>query len=362
MLEKLPIPTPGPTELLIRVSAVALNPVDCMFAAHLITTQERRILRTDFAGTIVDRGSAADAQKIPVGVRVAGFLQGGNVLHKRFAEYVTIPWDLVWRAPSHMSLESASSISMCGTSFSPSSSTSNSTLRSGDIITNHTPTDPLNVLIYGSSTSLGLYVAQLLRLTSLTPTSPSPSPRPIRLVGSASAFNHIPLRQPPYTYDILVDYHSPTWVAEVRAATGGRGVDYAVDCISEGDTVASVERTFGSRGGRLAVIRAPANGGYGTTAMRVKPEYGAVWEGLDVEVKFLNDLTIPANPRAREFAVDFYKFLSSGAERGETVLEPNPVRIMPGGLDRIASDEKSGRSEDYMRRVSMEKLVYPLTL
>lgn len=53
-----------------------------------------------------------------------------------------------------------------------------------------------------------------------------------------------------------------------------------------------VERTFGPRGRKLAVIRAPANSGYDTSAMRVKPAYGAVWEGLGVEVGFLNGVVI----------------------------------------------------------------------
>ncbi|KAI1092822.1 GroES-like protein [Rostrohypoxylon terebratum] len=374
-VEQLPIPVPGPDELLIRVAAVALNPVDWMFAAHPIAEQERRVLGTDFAGTVADRGSAAEAREIPIGTRVAGFLQGACSTNERpgaFAEYVTVPWDLVWHVPPHLSLEQAASTSMCGltaaqavfgrlglpcpfsTSLPPPSPIPDSA-------------EVLNVLVYGSSTSLGLYVAQLLHLSSQS------SSTPIRLIGAASPSKHELLRQTPYSYSALVDYRSPAWPADVVTLTHGQGIDYAVDCISEGSTVVQVESTFGPRGGKLAVIRAPANGGYDTSAMRVKPAYGAVWEGLGVEVGFLNGMTIPANPQARQFAVDFYKFLSSRAQRRETVLEPNPVRIMPGGLDKIAQDgfallgsirvsdrEASNRTEEYMRPISVEKLVYPL--
>ncbi|KAI2467865.1 GroES-like protein [Annulohypoxylon bovei var. microspora] len=409
-VEQLPTPAPGPTELLIRVGAVALNPVDWMFAAHPIATQERRVLGTDFAGTVVSRGSAVD-EKIPIGVRVAGFLQGACSTNERpgaFAEYVAIPSDLVWHVPDHLTLEQAASISMCGLTaaqavfgrlgmpcpFVPSTSPSLSTAYPGDPFAHHTPTEPVNVLVYGSSTSLGLYVAQLVQLVSRT------SGQRIRLIGAASRSKHAVLRQKPYAYNVLVDYRSANWTEEVRAATGGKGVDFAVDCISEGETVGKVESTFGSGGGRLAVIRAPGNGGYDASAMRVKPQYGAVWEGLGVEVRFLNGIvisipcpfmscflcrqnafadstylgmTIPANPQAREFATEFYKFLGSGAGYSETMLEPNPVRIMPGGLDRVAPDgfallssvrvsdrEASDRSEGYMRPISLEKLVYSL--
>ncbi|KAI0894412.1 GroES-like protein [Annulohypoxylon nitens] len=366
-VEQLPIPVPDPNELLIRVAAVALNPVDWMFAAHPIAKQE-----------FVNRGSAAEAQEIPIGMRVAGFLQGACSTNERpgaFAEYVTIPWDLVWHVPSHLSLEQAASVSMCGLTAAQAvfgrlglPCPFSTSLPPSPLISNPASAEPLNILVYGSSTSLGLYVAQLLHLTSQV------SSLLIRLIGVASPSKHALLQQKPYSYTALVDYRSPTWVSDVLSLTNGRGIDYAVDCISEGSTVVQVERTFGSRGGKLAVIRAPANGGYDVSGMRVKPAYGAVWEGLGVEVGFLNGLTLPANPQARKFAVDFYKFLSSGTEHGKSMLEPNPVRIMPGGLDKIASDgfallgsirvserEVSDRTEDYMRPISMEKLVYPLT-
>lgn len=71
--------------------------------------------------------------------------------------------------------------------------------------------------------------------------------------------------------------------------------------------------------------------------------------------------TIAANADAREFAAKFFKFLGSGP------LEPNPVRLMPGGFSRIPEDGLllfdnneggKGRKEEHMRPISAEKLVY----
>lgn len=56
------------------------------------------------------------------------------------------------------------------------------------------------------------------------------------------------------------------------------------------------------------------------------------------------------------------------------MLQPNPVRLMPGGLERVVPDgfellgsvqvsarsADSGRTETWMRPVSGEKLVYSL--
>ena len=82
---------------------------------------------------------------------------------------------------------------------------------------------------------------------------------------------------------------------------------------------------------------------------------------------------LPANPDAHSFAKDFYAFLSSPGPSGKARLEPNPVRLMPGGLERVVPDgfallgsgsvsqrTRLGRSEDYMRPISGEKLVYKI--
>lgn len=248
-------------------------------------------------------------------------------------------------------------------------------------------TSPINFLIYGSSTSLGLYAAQLVRLSSVT------SGRPIRLIGVAGASNHKLLSQPPYNYDLLVDYHDLDWPNRVWEATNNDGVQYALDCIAEGDSVEKVHSTFGPHG-KLAVFRTPSGGGYDVSKLRIKPIYGAVWEGLGAEIGYngsdylplvrctvahqplisptipLGEI-LPANADARDFAAKFFSFLGSNAEADDIKLQPNPLRIMPGGLERVVPDGftllgKDGvssrmtndRLEKYMQPISAQKIVY----
>lgn len=82
-VHELPIPEPRDGEVLIRVHAVALNPVDAIYAVHPIAAQEHRIIGTDFAGVITavgpGLGSSSDL-RAKVGTRVAGFHQGGKLL------------------------------------------------------------------------------------------------------------------------------------------------------------------------------------------------------------------------------------------------------------------------------------------
>ncbi|KAF4772676.1 hypothetical protein HAV15_012698 [Penicillium sp. str.  len=44
---------------------------------------------------------------------------------------------------------------------------------------------------------------------------------------------------------------------------------------------------------------------------------------------------LPANADARDFAAKFFSFLGTDAKADEIKLEPNPLRIMPGGLERV---------------------------
>jgi hypothetical protein len=84
------------------------------------------------------------------------------------------------------------------------------------------------------------------------------------------------------------------------------------------------------------------------------------------------EVFFPPKPEARAFAVKFFDFLNSGAKDNEIKLHPNPIRKMPGGLERIAPDgfallsglvadrKGLGRTEEYMRPISGEKLVYSI--
>ncbi|QYT00317.1 PKS_ER domain-containing protein [Trichoderma simmonsii] len=287
-VQELPIPEPGNGEVLIRVHAVALNPVDAIYAVHPIAEQEQRIIGTDFAGVITavgpDLGSSSDL-RTKVGARVAGFHQGACSTNDRpgaFAEYITAPYDLLWSVPDSMSLEAASAISMCGLTAAqgvftrlglpcPFDGQVNSSTGNASDIT--------NVLIYSASTSLGLYAAQLVQLAARA------SGRKIRLIGTASASKHDFLRQAPYNYDVLVDYRDPNWVEKVKEAAEGKGIDRAVDSISEGQSVYSVHNTLNDNG-KMAVFRGPKGGQYDPSELRVKPIYGAVWEGLGHEIGY----------------------------------------------------------------------------
>jgi NADPH:quinone reductase-like Zn-dependent oxidoreductase len=374
-------PNPAANEILVKVNSISLNPIDPLYVAHPLGSTGRTV-GSDFAGCVVQVGSQVpDQAKIREEDRVAGFLQGACSVNERpgaFAEYVTVPWDLVWRIPKSVSADDAAGVSLVALTAAqgiwyrmgltaPFPYDREAALRENpdwsqrNTNKDHEP-ETINVLIYSASTSVGLYAAQMARLSAKA------SGKKIKLFGTASKARFEFLKAEPYLYDHLVDYKDESWPQQIKGMSGEVGMHYAYDGLSEGDSVARVASTLTS-GGKLAIVRSREGGAWKAEDLPIEPIYGAVWEGLGEEVQY-QGLTVSKSPAARSFAVAFYQWLSEalGAE-----LKPVPVRLMPGGLEKVVADgfallgaggmedRKAERKEDWMKPVSAEKLVYKIT-
>lgn len=264
-----------------------------------------------------------------------------------------------------MPLENASAVSMCGLTAAqgvfyrmglpaPFADTASAT--------SSQQAEPINVLVYGSSSSLGQYAAQMVNMAEKT------SGRKIRLIGAASRAKHAFLSAAPFNYDVLVDYRDADWPEQVRKATEGAGVQYAVDSIAEGNTPALVESTL-SEDGKFVTFVPHSPDDYDASKLRIQPVYGAVWEGLGEMVTFRPGMVFPADLKARAFAASFFDYLGSGGVK----VVPNPIRLMPGGLENVVADglalvshakvsqrKVQDRTEEYMRPISGEKIVYTI--
>jgi NADPH:quinone reductase-like Zn-dependent oxidoreductase len=210
-----------------------------------------------------------------------------NDLPGAFAQYVAAPYDLLWSIPATLSYEEACTVSMCaltaaqaifprfglpGPFFTPED-VSHPEPSTGTQEQGGDGEDVVNVLINGSSTSLGYYAAQLIHIAAST------SNRKFRLIGTARPSKHAFLAAAPYSYNHLFDYSDASWPRKVRDATGGVGVHYALDTISERDTVAKVHSTLNASG-KYHVFRGQDGGMFRTADLSIKPVYGTVWEGL----------------------------------------------------------------------------------
>jgi NADPH:quinone reductase-like Zn-dependent oxidoreductase len=364
-------PTPAPSELLIKVQAVALNPIDSLYVSNPLGATGRTV-GSDFSGTIVSQGSSVPASSnLLPGVVVAGFLQGACSVNDRpgaFADYVVCPWDLVWKVPKSLGVKDAAAVSLGALTAAQSVfyrlglkapfDFPGAEAKAGS--ERETANGPVYVFIYGASTSVGMYAAQLVRRSAEV------SGRKVVLLGAAGKRRIEMLKAEPYAYDELVDYQDKDWCDQIRQLSGGDGVSYALDCISEGATVSMTSQTVRKSGGRMAILRSRQGGAWKSDALPVEPIYGAVWEGLGVEIQY-QGFVVKASAEAREFAVAFYKWLSAGGK-----LQPNPTRSMPGGLEKIVEDgfallgpgsmehRTKDRVDSWMKPISGEKLVYEI--
>jgi NADPH:quinone reductase-like Zn-dependent oxidoreductase len=375
-----PDPRPAANELLIKVQSIALNPIDPLYVAHPLGSTGRTV-GSDFAGCVVEIGSKVSASaNLRKGDRVAGFLQGACSVNSRpgaFAEYVTVSWDLVWRIPDPISMEEAAGVSLVALTaaqgiwyrtgmVAPFPYDREAVLKENpnwrqSAIDSPAEPETINVFVYSASTSVGLYAAQMARMSAKA------NGKKIKLFGAASKARWGFLRAEPYCYDHLVDYRDDDWPNQVKALSGGKGIHYAYDGLSEGESVTRVASTL-ARGGKMAIVRSREGGAWKADSLPIEPVYGAVWEGLGEEVQY-QGFTVRKSLAARAFAVAFYRWLSSALGTG---LVPVPIRVMPGGLDSVVKDgfvllgaggmddRKADRTEEWMRPVSAEKLVYSL--
>lgn len=110
-------PRPSAHEVLVRVVAVALNPIESLYVLNPLASTGRTI-GSDFAGVIAALGDAvASVSELKPGDQVAGFLQGACSVNDRpgaFAEFLVCPWDLVWRVGNEVRLAEAAAVSLCG--------------------------------------------------------------------------------------------------------------------------------------------------------------------------------------------------------------------------------------------------------
>jgi NADPH2:quinone reductase len=110
----LPTPKPGPTQCLVKVGAVAVNPVDTYIRSGLVQMQLPFpfIVGCDLAGAVADVG--ANAARFKAGDRVWGTNQGLLGRQGTFAEYAAVDESWLYSIPSGVSDEQAAAISLVG--------------------------------------------------------------------------------------------------------------------------------------------------------------------------------------------------------------------------------------------------------
>jgi NADPH2:quinone reductase len=98
----LPKPAPRPGEVLVRVGAVAVNPIDTYIRAGMVAMPLPKpyILGCDLSGTVEELGP--DVKRFKIGDRVWGSNQGLLGRQGTFAEYAAVAEDWLYPTPANV--------------------------------------------------------------------------------------------------------------------------------------------------------------------------------------------------------------------------------------------------------------------
>ncbi|KAG5752356.1 hypothetical protein H9Q69_007559 [Fusarium xylarioides] len=220
------------------------------------------------------------------GQRVGGWVHGATFEGiGSFAEYMNIEASLVFAVPDNISLQQASNISLA---FATATQAMYQHLSLPEPY--ESKEDRVDFLIYGASTSVGLYAVQLGKLSGL------------RVIAVASSKNHDLLKR--LGAEVTVDYHGEDWVERVKEVTGGK-LRYALDNIADGGSSEKVASCLAHSAGSQLIALSPLDK-----------------EALGEEYTVF-DNTGPETPDEKSTWEKYLRLVTGMLERGD--IEANPV-------------------------------------
>ncbi|KAJ9094733.1 hypothetical protein QFC21_005891 [Naganishia friedmannii] len=330
-----PVPKLDGNEVLVKVAYVAQNPTDWKHSAFL--SPPNVIIGCDYSGTIVKLGEELKNKDWKVGDHVAGVVHGGKFEDKgSFAEYARVQSDLLWKVPSSgpVGLREAP---VYGVGFVTAAQVLYTRL--------HLPYPPQKadrsdwILIYGGSTSVGMFATQLGKLAGY------------KVIATASPKNFDLVKS--YGADEVVDYHNVDQaIQDIKKITGG-SLTKALDTISEGDSFKIALESLKS--GKLNTLLQISDEGKKLAEQKgIETELTLAYTLMGNAFEFIPGSTVPAIPSDREFYVKLCKDTPDFIQKYN--IRPNPIKDMNGGLEHILEGFEFMKSG----KVSASKLVYKI--
>lgn len=225
---ELPNPEPGPTEILVKVGAVAVNPIDTYIRSGMIkvATSFPFIIGCDLAGTVERVGS--EVRRFKAGDRVWGSNQSLFGRRGSFAEYAAVDEKWLYRTPAAMSDAQAAAGALTGITAHLGLHL-NAGLKAGEV-----------VFVNGGTGGVGSAVIQLARAAGA---------KVIATVGNSDK----KALCESWGADCVLDYHSPTLDEDVTAFASAHG---GLHIWFETQAPTNLDRTIGlmSPRGRIIVM------------------------------------------------------------------------------------------------------------
>ncbi|KUJ20447.1 GroES-like protein [Mollisia scopiformis] len=324
-IETRPLPVPSPTQILIKVAAVALNHCDWKMPGRVPCPGA--VDGGDYSGTVVRLGeTAALTSGLKIGDRVAGAQMASSRRRPwvgAFTSYIVEEADCCWLVPENLSWEEAASVGCAVTTGLPG--------------TPETPIlDPKFVLVYGGATASGTFAIQLSGYRVIT----TCSPKNFKLVedyGAEKAF----------------DYHLSTCGEEIRAYTNNT-LEYALDIITEARTIRQCYAAIGRGGGKYCGFELLPEDLIATMRKFVKADWVLGLEMTGLEIDLPGGYYRKENPELHAWFVDWMKRYA--ALLAEEKIKPHPIKVNKGGLPKVIEGVEAMRQKE----ISGVKMVYPM--
>ena len=199
-IKQVPVPKPGPTEVLVKVAATALNRADLLQRRGLYPGPEAEyeIPGIEFSGTIESSGEAA--KMYPHGTQVMGIVGGGG-----YAEYLVTDQQQIMPIPSGISLVDAVAIpEVWITAF-------DALIDKGKLLPNQ------KCLIHAGGSGVGTAAIQIAKELGSEVAVTASSPK-LEICAQLGA-------------DLTIDYNQEDFVDKVKKWTNSIGVDVILDVV-----------------------------------------------------------------------------------------------------------------------------------
>lgn len=300
-------PEPGPTEVLIEVKAVALNPMDYLQRDTNFPPVPAypAVVGCDAAGIVAKVGS--DVSTVVPGTRVlafaSSFYQSGSPDYGAFQKYALVQFEIVMPLPDTLSFEEGAILPVAAVTALTAWTTIDIPLD-----TKYTPQDKQGVLIWGGSGSIGSFSIQTARILGFT------------VYATASPKHHAYLKE--LGADAVFDYKDSDVVAQIIAAVKKDGVKLHTahcavpDCLQP--TLDVLKETKGDTPARVA--HSPV----------LLPDHPTL---ENTEIKFNFPLMDKA-ARDKHFYQCYHEWLQDNLKSGSVVPSPK-IQIEGGGLDGL---------------------------
>ncbi|GKU20432.1 unnamed protein product [Fusarium langsethiae] len=315
-IQNVPCPVPSSGEILIKVHYVALNPGDWKLVESDVldgAASSGLIVGCDFAGTVEE----TNGSKWQKGQRVGGWVHGATFKGiGAFAEFINIEATLVFGIPDNISLQQGATISLA---FATATQAMFHRMKLPEPY--RANENQIDFLVYGASTSVGLYAIQLGKLSGL------------RVIAIASTKNHDLLKR--LGADFALDYRDGDWVGRVKEITNGN-LRHALDIIADGSCSEKTANALMRSDGARLVALSPLNKVHiQDTNPYVKAEslvaFTAFGRALGEDYAMF-DGAGAATPDEKQAWEKYLQLVTHMLEKGD--LEPNPVREV-GTLENV---------------------------